>query len=206
MLSVFAHAHIVKWAYDAAKKETDGTKRAELIEKAFKEFDRLAKTLNYLFQQFAVNILVTRNGFVPVQDQKIADQVYAPALSSLSDPKYARVNDDLARMFGDYRAGRYGEVITNAHCALQRFLQINTGIEGKNGKGELKDLFLAAKRNGLVSSARFGEPLVKVLEGFFPSERATKSTAKPALSEATPRDAMLMMDLLMVFLQHCLTA
>jgi hypothetical protein len=26
------------------------------------------------------------------------------------------------------------------------------------------------------------------------------------LSEATPRDAMLMMDLLMVFLQHCLTA
>lgn len=205
MLSALAEAYIERWAYDAAKKEQDETKRNKLVNEAFKNFDRLAGTLNYLFRQFAVNVQVTRNGFAPVQDAKIAEQIYTPVLGVLSDPRYTHVSDDLAKMFADYRAGKFGEVITKAHSAVQRFLQIQAGSEGKNGKGELKELFVTAKKNGLVSSTRFGEPLIKVLEGFFPSERATKSTAKPALSEATPGDAMLMMDLVMVFLQHCLS-
>lgn len=206
MLSAFARAYIKYSSYKAAMTELDAEKRAILIKEAFAVFDRLANTFNYLFRQFAVNVQVNRSGFIPVQDAKLAEQVYSPALSALSDPKFAKVNDDLAKMFADYRSGDFGDVITKAHSAVQRFLQISTGAEGKNGKGEMADLFAAAKANGLVSSSRFSDPLIKVLQGFFPSERATKSTAKPALKEATSRDAMLMMDLVMVFLHHCLTA
>jgi len=205
MLSAFVRAHIKTYAYRAATTATDKQKRDEYVKDAFDDVDRLAKTFNYLFRQFSVNIQVTRSGFIPVQDAKLAEQIYAPSLAALSDPKYEKVNEDLAKMFADYRAGDFGDVITKAHSAVQRFLQIHAG-EGKNGKGELADLFAAAKKNGLVSSTRFGEPLIRVLEGYFPSERATKSTAKPALKEATPRDAMLMMDLVMVFFHHCLAA
>ncbi|GAA0563286.1 hypothetical protein [Rhizomicrobium electricum] len=206
LLSAFATMHISRWEHDAARKEMDAEKRNALVERAFEKFDRFANMLNYLFRQFSVNVQVTRSGFAPIQDTTIAEKIYVPVLGVLSDPKYARVSDDLGKMFADYRAGDFGEVITKAHSAVQRFLQIRSGDEGKNGKGELKELFRTAKKNGLVSATRFGEPLINVLESFFPSERATKSTAKPSLSEATPRDAMLMMDLVLVFLQHCLAA
>jgi len=206
LLSKLAEAQIDGWRYKAAAEEQDATLRQKYVQEAFEKFDQLASALNYLFRQFAVNMQVTRSGFIPVQDRKIAEEIYAPTLAALSDPKYVRVSDDLAKMFADYRAGDFGEVITKAHSSVQRFLQICVGDEGKNGKGELRELFATAKARGLTSSTRFGEPLIKVLEGFFPSERATKSTAKPTLTEATPRDAMLMMDLAMVFIQHCLAA
>jgi len=206
MLSAFVEAHIKSYALNAARKERGKVKRREYVDDAFEYVDRLATTFNYIFRQFVLNLRVTRNGFVPVQDAKIAEAIYTPALKALSDPKYAGVNDDLAKMFADYRSRNFSEVITKAHSAVQRFLQIHAGEEGKNAKGELGQLFLAAKTNGLFSTTRFGEPLINVLKGYFPSERATKSTAKPALAEATWRDAMLMMDLTMVFLKHCLDA
>jgi hypothetical protein len=40
-------------------------------------------------------------------------------------------------MFEDYRQEDYAMTITKAHRAVQRFLQILVGAEGKNGKGEV---------------------------------------------------------------------
>jgi hypothetical protein len=100
----------------------------------------------------------------------------------------------------------YPEAITKSHAAVQRFLQILVGEEGKNGKGEVGALFSKAKAAGLVPTTRFSESLVSGLQAFVVSERATNSTAKPTLKETTPADALLMMNVVMVFLQHCLQA
>ena len=203
MLSRFAYSHIDALELKRAAKTEDANQRAAIVAAAFRNFDRLANCLNDIFEQFCINQVVTRNGFIPRQDEKVSSQIYRPTLEALSDPKWKDVSDDLAKMFDDYRNSDYAEVITKAHSSLQRFLQILVG-EGKNGRGELAKLFGAAKRDGKIPVNRFTEPLVAVIEGFVPSERATKSTAKPALHEAKSPDALLVMNLVIVFMQFCL--
>jgi hypothetical protein len=204
MLSAFASCHINSNSLDRARQSDAEVDRKRYIADAFEKFDPLANCLNHIFQQFAVNQVVTRNGFVPRQDEKITDGIYIPTLKALADPKWATVSVALASMFLDYREQRYSEVITKAHSAVQRFLQIAVGEEGKSGKGELGKLFRDAKDRGVIPSGRFVDPVIAAITSFIPSERATNSTAKPALQEATPSDALLMMNVVVVLLQHCL--
>ena len=204
MLSKFADSHIDGFGYRRATESKDGVERKKLLDESFNKFDRLANCLNHIFEQFAVNQLVTRNGFVPRQDDKITKEVYTPTLSILTDPKWKSVSTDLALMFEDYREENYAEAITKAHRAVQRFLQVLVGEEGKSGKGEVGKLLQKAKEDGVIPVNRFTEPLVSVIQGFITSERATNSTAKPTMKDATASDALLMMNVVMVFLQYCL--
>ena len=149
-------------------------------------------------------MLVTRNGLIPRQDDRIDKEVYEPTLKVLSDPKWKSVSDDLADMFNDYQKQSYPEAITKAHSAVQRFLQILVGNEGKNGRGELKELFALARKHGVISENQFTREIVQVFQGFISSERANNSTAKPALRTTSSSDALLVMNVVMVFIQHCL--
>lgn len=204
MLSKFASCYVDDGYYNLAAKSQDDEEQKTLVDKAYQRFDRFANCLNHIFEQFSVNQLVTRSGFVPRQDEKITEEIYVPTLRILEDPKWKRVNADLASMFEEYRDGDYPEAITKAHRVVQRFLQILAGQEGKSAKGEVGRLFQRAKDQGLIPINRFTEPLVNLVQGFIVSERATKSTAKPALTDATSSDALLMMNVVMVFLQFCL--
>ena len=204
MLSIFASGYIEGFHLNQAEQTEDEESRNKAIESAFKKFDRLASLLNYIFEQFSVNILVTRNGFVPCQEKKIEKEIYEPTLRALSDPKWKSVNAHLTGMFDDFRAQNYPEVITKAHSVLQRFLQILVGEEGRNAKGELGKLFMRAKDAGVISNSRLAEHIISSIQSFIARERATNSTAKPALQQATASDALLVMNVVMVFLQHCL--
>lgn len=206
MLSKFLSCYIDRDRYRIASNTVfvDEQMRMKFIEDAFKKFDKLAHCLNRIFEQFAVNVVVTRNGFVPRQDGKITKEVYEPTLRVLSDPKWKSVNSDVAKMFEDYREQNYAEAITKAHAVVQRFLQILVGEEGKNAKGEVGDLFKEAKKKGLIPATRITEQFIMAIQSHIVSERATNSTAKPALKDATASDALLMMNLVMIFLQHCL--
>ena len=204
MLSAFASAHIDQMYLKRAKETGNIEERIQLIEEAFVKYDRLAKLLNRIFEQFSINVMATRNGFVPRQDDEISRGIYKPTLKVLSDPKWESVSGHLGDMFQDYHARDYPEVITKAHSVVQRFLQILVGEEGKSGKGELGRLFEKAKDEGVISDNRFTEPIVKAIQSFIVSERATNSTAKPTLQMADSSDALLVINVLMVFLQHCL--
>lgn len=204
MLSRFVESYIDGFSYQRAAESRKKKERKEYIDSAFSKFDSLANCLNHIFEQFAVNQMVTRNGFVPRQDSKIMDEIYTPTLAVLADPKWEPVSINLAKMFEDYREKNYAEAITKAHSAVQRFFQILVGEEGKNSKGEVGVLFKKAKDAGIISTNRFIEPIVVAIQGFIPSERATNSTAKPAIKEATAADALLMMNVVMILLQHCL--
>ena len=204
MLSKFAECHIDDHYYRRATESTDEKEREEHVASAFKKFDQLANCLNHIFEQFSVNQIITRNGFVPRQDEKITSDIYMPTLKILSDPKWESVSADLSKMFEDYRGENYPEAITKAHSAVQRFLQILVGEEGKSGKGEIGKLFKEAKDEGIIPVNRFTEPMIAVFQSYIPSERATNSTAKPAIKDATSSDALLMMNVVMILLQHCL--
>lgn len=204
MLSKFAEGHIDGFAYRQASEANDKSKQKEYIDEAFRQFDKLANCLNHIFEQFAVNQVVTRNGFVPRQEEKIQEDVYVPTLRLLSNPKWKTVSVDLADMFEDYRQEDYAETITKAHLAVQRFLQILVGEEGKNGKGEVGKLLKQVKDEGIIPLNRFTEPLINLTQSYITSERANNSTAKPSTKETTSIDALLMMNIVMVFLQYCL--
>jgi len=204
MLSRFAQSQIDGRKHDAAKK-TKGKIRAGLVEDAFNKFDRFAKMLNHIFDQFSVNMKLTRSGLIPIQDEKITESIYEPTLQILADPKWKSVNESLKEVFEEFTNGNYPEVITKAHSAVHSFLQIVVGEEGKNAKGEVRNLFGEAKRKGLIPVDRFSGPIIDDLQRFIVSERATNSTAKPTLTDATPSEALLVMNVVMVLLQHCLT-
>jgi hypothetical protein len=204
MLSMFAQSYIDHNWYQHAEQAQDVQEREEYITSAFAKFARLANCLNHIFEQFAVNQIVTRNGFVPRQDEKIVDNIYVPTLKVLADPKWQSVSADLVKVFDDFRDQNYSECITKAHSVVQRFLQVLVGEEGKSGRGEVGKLFSQAKREGYISVNQFTTDIISAIQKFIPSERATNSTAKPALKDATSSDALLMMNVVMVFLQHCL--
>ena len=75
MLSKFVENHIDHFNYRRATEAQDDVERKKSVDEAFKKFDRIANCLNHIFEQFAVNQLVTRNGFVPRQDNKITKEV-----------------------------------------------------------------------------------------------------------------------------------
>ena len=204
MLSKFAQTHIIASHLTMAKSAPTDDARISLVNDAYKNFDRLAICLNHLFVQFSVNQTVTRSGFIPRQDEKITREIYIPTLKVLSDEKWKSVTTILTLMFEDYRDQNHAEVITKAHSAVQKFLQILVGDKEKNGKRELGKLFGTAKTLGLIPANRFTEPMISVFQGYFSSERAEKSTAKPAKETADAKDSLLMMNVVMVFLQHCL--
>jgi len=204
MLSKFAEGYIDGFAYRQASEADDKSNQKEYIDEAFRQFDKLANCLNHIFEQFAVNQVVTRNGFIPRQDDKLQHDVYIPTLRLLSNPKWKKVSDDLSEMFEDYQKEDYAETITKAHRSVQRFLQVLVGEEGKNGKGEVGKLLKQVKDENIIPLNRFTEPLINLTQSFITSERATNSTAKPSAKDATASDALLMMNIVMVFLQFCL--
>ncbi|GKS64296.1 hypothetical protein YTPLAS72_16000 [Nitrospira sp.] len=205
MLSKFAELLIDGFNLEQAKKTVDSGKRAEYVTKAYKQFDPFANCVNHVFEQFAVNQLLTRGGFIPRQDEIIEQELYKPTLKALSDPKWMPVNKILAPMFEDFREGRYPETITKAHSAVQCFLQILvTGKPGTNAKGELAILLKDGKKAGLIPKNQLTEPFLVNIQSFIVSERAKNSTAKPSLAPASSSDALLMINMTLVFLQYCL--
>ena len=188
---------------DEAKETKDNETKREKIDSAYREFDSLAKVLNHIFDQFCVNIWVTRNGIVPRQDDRITKEIYEPVLKVLSDPKWQPVNDILSDMFEDYQQKNYSEVITKAHSSMQRFLQILLG-KGKNGKGEFGKLVTQMKDETFILKNSFSGRIISAIQGYMSSERQNKSTAKPSAEPATSSDALLTINVLMVFIQHCL--
>jgi hypothetical protein len=141
MLSRFAACYIDGFKRQKAVNATDDEERTRLVDSAFDNFDPLANCLNHIFEQFTVNQVVTRSGFVPRQEDKITAELYVPTLRVLSGPRWKGVSGDLGKMFQDYQERNYAETITKAHAAVHRFLQVLAGEEGKSGKGEVARLF-----------------------------------------------------------------
>jgi len=98
------------------------------IKGKLKEFERFANALNDVFEQFDVNVVLTRRGFIPRQDPRqdkmISEDVYEPVLSFLSDEKWKPVNNELSDAFKEYSDKEYSNSITHAISALQAYLQI----------------------------------------------------------------------------------
>jgi len=169
----------------------------------FKEF---AQDLNSVFSDFGVNLHLTTSGFAPRQDDRILNEVYEPVLKILSDRKWSKVNDSLSDAFSEFRINTpqgYSGCVTHTVNAVQAFLQIL--VTGKTGKGDISTLVTQAYNKNLIPNDFITKQILNTLISVFMKERQETGDAHPKKEYASEKNAKTLLNLSMVFIQHCLT-
>jgi len=171
----------------------------------WEEFDKFRKDLNEVFTDFGINLYLTRQGFAPRQEEKIIKEIYEPVLNYLSHSKWTEVSKILSDAFDEYRKNTpqgYSNCVTNVISAIQAFLQIV--VNGKTGKGEISKLIPIAQKKKLIPDDFFTQKIFDNLESVFARQRQETGIAHPKKQYANEKNARLMLNLAMVFLQHCI--
>ncbi|MFA5917580.1 MAG: hypothetical protein WC850_05105 [Candidatus Gracilibacteria bacterium] len=175
----------------------------EDINKAFEKFDRFCNWFNHISEQYSLNLILTREGFIPKQEEVIINNIYIPTISLLQNPKWLKVDKLLIKVFEDFQNKSYSSVISGSHNVLQKFLQIFLGEKEENGKGAFGKYFSEFKKNEKLNN-QFTNGILTTTQSFLSSERAEKSDAKPGKKEPTLQDALLVMNTSLVFINFCL--
>jgi len=187
-------------------KETKAGFEKRRAEAFHQFFDSFARRLNDVFEHFSINLYLTRLGFVMRQDPKITEEVYIPVISYLSNPAFKEVNDELSEAFRKYNTKKpsgYSDCITHAVSSLEAYLQII--IYGKiTKKKTLSKLFKEATSKKKIPDDTFSENILTALLKIFARTRKDEGSAHPKKRYSNEKNARLVMNLIMVFLQHCI--
>jgi len=209
LFSCFCYAILVERADKALYKssnETDEEFGDRLNEYQHEDFDKFAERLNDVFEHYGVNVLLTRQGFIPRQDEKITKEIYIPVLRFLSTENWAPVNRDLRDAFNTYQEKTdqgYSNSITHAVAALQAFLQIT--VNGKSGGSEgISSLVKEAQEKAVIPTDKFSSEIFKNLDAVLMRERGKTGNAHPKQEYANEKNARLVLNLVMIFMQHCI--
>lgn len=185
------------------KGENNDAYEKRVIENAFEEFDKFQEVLNDIFEDYKINVHLTRLGFVPQQDNQIIEDIYDPVLQVLSFSKWGKVNRELKDAFEAYGKSTpdgYSECMTHCYSAVQALLQ---EIIGKNNIG-IKDANKAASIAGLIPNDAFSNKAFAEILSTFEQLRMQHGDAHVKQEYASEKSAKLMLNLTMVYLQHCL--
>lgn len=172
-------------------------------EKIYMDVDAVSDRVNDVFRDFGINVKMTRSGFIPRQDEKINSEIYEPVIGFLAgQDELKEVNRDLSDAFGDYQKGDYSSSITHTISALEAYLQ--TKRYGETGKGTLGALIGECRQKGLIPDDPFTKKVFSGLDSIFAIYRKKEGDAHPKEKYSNEENAKLILNLAMVFLQHCI--
>lgn len=206
-------AKFVDWFIDhealnkLGQKELNEDEFHRRVNQAFEVSDIHIKSLNHIFEKFAVNQVFSREGLFPRQDQKIIEEIYRPTLKVLSDPKWKTVNTHLVKMFNDYRDKKYDDIASEAYNSVYAFLKVVKKIDGGNSKGEFGALFKEVSNS--IDQTESVKRFLSNISSFISDSRANQGSAKPTVENQislSPSESLLIMNEVMVLLQYCLTS
>lgn len=169
------------------------------------QYKSFLNCFNDISDQFGLDIMITDNGFVLRQDPKIDKEIYEPVLNFLADKKWEAVNRDLGDAFADYLKNTpdgYSSCITHAVSGLQAFLQIT--VNGETGKGQIAELLKFATTKNLIPGDLFSEKVFKDIGSVLMAERQSKGDPHPKTEYANEKTARLVLNLVMIFIQHAM--
>jgi len=172
----------------------------------FAEFDNFSEIVNDIFEQFSINLILTRSGFIFRQDAKIINEIYIPVLNFLSLPKWNDVNRELIDAFKAYQIKTeegYSSCITHTISSLEAFLQIIVNGEIGDCKG-IKYFIKEAQDKGLIPNDKFSGEIFKNIDIILMAERGKTGDAHPKKEYANEKNARLVLNLTMIFIQHCM--
>ncbi len=171
----------------------------------WQRFDQFAIKLNDIINDFGVDIFLSRAGFVFKQDEKIIKNIYEPTLKFLSSSKWLEVDLHFRDSFYQYRLNTpqgFSNSITNTVSALQAFLQIL--VYGTTGSGDFATLISEAQKNKLIADDFFSKTALKNIISALMEERQETGIAHPKKEYADEKNARFILNLSMVFIQHCI--
>jgi len=186
--------------------ETEEEYQRRLQDWRKEDFDRFSRDLNEVFIDFGINLHLTYQGFIPRQEEKIIKEIYEPTLNYLSYPRWKEVDKLLSDSFEEYRKNTpqgYSNCVTNTISAIQAFLQII--VWDKTGKGEISDLVPKAQKRNLIPNDYFTEKIFENIESIFARQRQDTGIAHPKKEYATEKNARTILNLAMIFIQHCIS-
>jgi hypothetical protein len=195
LLSLFAYAVLTN---------CQQRKLSELNEDDYLYYDECSSKLNTLFLEFKLDYHLTRLGFMPRQEIKIIQEVYEPVINHLTNPKFEPVSRILRDAFLEYGSNTpsgYSSCITHCVAAVEGFLQII--VFGGIGKGKLTDLFNEGQKRELIPNDLFTKKIINSIISVMQIERMETGDAHPKEDYATEKNAKLILNLSMVFIQHC---
>ena len=207
ILSLYARQILQENVYpyrDQEESDIDYDKRKEEIRK--NTFNEFAKDLNEVLSHFGIRFYLTSLGFAPIQDLKIIKEIYTPVLSSLAHPKWKEVNNHISDSFEEFRKYTpqgFSNCVTVAVSAVQAYLQIL--VNGKTGSGDISELIQQAQTKNLIPDDSFTKEIFKKIESVLMRERQETGIPHPKKEYANSKNALLVLNLTMVFFQHCLT-
>lgn len=176
------------------KKRTD--------ELRFMGFDLFSKDLNENFIDFGIDTMLTRQGFVPRQDEIIMTNIVSPTLIALSGEKWDKVNEHFIAAFRLYKDHDYSSAITHSVSALQAFLQIQ--VTNNIGKGNISTLISEGAKKGVIPNDHFTLTIFQNIETILARERQEMGIAHPRLKNPKESNCRLILNLTMIFIQHSL--
>lgn len=189
-----------------SRYESDEKYNEVLFNWRWEVFDKFSARLNDVFEQFSINLLLTRSGFIEKQDAKITDEIYVPVLNFLSASEWKDINRDLADAFAKYQLKTeqgYSGAITHAVSALQGYLQ--AVVYGKTGGTEgIHSLIKQAQEKSLIPDDKFTSETFKNIDTILMGQRGKSGDAHPKQEYANEKNARLVLNLVMIFLQHCI--
>ncbi len=165
----------------------------------------LVENINDVFSQFGVKYHLTEIGFIPRQEEKIIKEIYEPTLKCLADKNWKPVSNDLSDAFADFRKDTeqgYSGCVTKTISAVQAFLQIS--VHGKTGTGSMSELIREATKKELIPDDAFTQHIFKNMDSVFSRIRQQYGDAHPKGNYADEKTARLILNLSMVFIQHCM--
>lgn len=173
MLSLYVVLSIDSSSIQKIDESDEESRKNEIINRAYEKADKFSHDFNDIFEQFSLNVVLTRNGIVFRQDKKITEEIYVPVLSYLSGKKWSPVNRDLTdafRKFQEKTPQGYSGCITHAISALQGFLQVL--VYDKTGKGDISDLIPEAQKKGVIPSDSFSTKIFKDIQSILNATKA----------------------------------
>lgn len=187
--------------------ENDKEFNKRTTEWKWEEFDKFSEDLNEVFLQFGIKYCLSRNHFIPRQEEKIIKEIYDPVLIFLSDDsKWKEINKELSDAFDDYRKNTpqgYSGCITNSIVALEGFLQVL--IYGEIGGSEgLTGLIKKSIDKKLIPYDGFANQIFKNINSILMRERGKTGNAHPKKEYSNEKNARMVLNLTMIFLQHCI--
>lgn len=208
LFSLYSKVLIIERADETISKEEDEKEQEyqrRLQNWKWEDFDEFREDLNEVFTDFGINLYLTRQGFMPRQEGKIVREIYEPVLSYLSDPRWKEVSKLLSDSFNEYRKNSsqgYSNSVTNTVSTIQAFLQIV--VNGKTGKGEISKLIPEAQKENLIPNDFFAQKIFANIESILARQRQETGIAHPKKEYASEKNARIMLNLAMIFFQHCI--
>lgn len=135
--------------------ETEGFRQERYDWSINLEADAAIHEVNYRLRQAAVGFQVEDGQLIKVDSQFVHSDIVVPALTLLSDQRFAAANEEFRKAHREFRDGDYRDCITDCGKALESVFKILAAEQGWQGVGnnsQLAALIKAAADNGLFAT------------------------------------------------------